>query len=506
MPDPEFRPEEKVLAVLLRNPTTAPEVSIRASHTWFLSPILSIAFDSAVSYSCEYGIAPTKEILLDLMGRRNPEDRKSHPDALARAYSVPASLDEAKHITYYCELLERDWKARTAKAVMLAAADMLDKGAIDDAVESLQRDIAIPLTKYTKAELASDFGAFWADYEAIAKDPSRRYGTPTGFRTIDDATHGHFNKELWVMVGGSGVGKSLFLGQVAVNASLNRKRVLLITVENSRDVYMRRLYANIATVPYQDMKTASLNEFHKNKLMETIGALPEDFCLEVVHMNPPCCSRDILNILRSAPKAYDYLVVDQITNMAPNHPREFKVMDWRWYSQVALELRVLGDIVYGGRGIPVLTAVHAAGGTTDKKELTTDDTALAKSIGYHADGMLYFTRKDNEYIIGKSKLRDAFFEPFSVFPVWENWVLREDPPQQKYGQTLDDIEAAKKDQATADVTFDVSEYEARAKEMEDRDNVIASMGESIPDDFVPTAPPREEPPVQDTDTMDPNDI
>jgi replicative DNA helicase len=506
MPDPEFRPEERVLAVLLRNPSTAPEVSIRADQTWFLSPILSIAFDAAVSYSCEYGIAPTKEILLDLMGRRNPGDRKSHPDALSRVLAVPATSDEAKHITYYCELLERDWKARTAKAVMLAAADMLDKGAIDDAVESLQRDITIPLTKFTKGELASDFGAFWSDYENIAKDPSRRYGTPTGFRTIDTATNGHFNKELWVMVGGPGVGKSLFLGQVAVNAALKKKRVLLITVENSRDVYMRRLYSNIATVPYRDLKTASLVESDKNRLMEAVGSLPEDFCLEIVHMNPPCCSRDILNIMRSAKTAYDYLVVDQITNMSPNHVRDFKVMDWRWYSQIALELRVLGDIVYGGRGIPVLTAVHAAGGTTDKKELTTDDTALAKSIGYHADGMLYFTRKDNEYIIGKSKLRDAFFEPFSVFPVWENWTLREDPPQQKYGQTIDDIEAAKIAPANTDVTFDVAEFESRSKELEARDNEIASMGESIPDDFVPTPPPLEAAPAKDENTMDPNDI
>jgi hypothetical protein len=49
---------------------------------------------------------------------------------------------------------------------------------------------------------------------------------------------------------------------------------------------------------------------------------------------------------------------------SPNHPADFKVMDWRWYSQIALELRVLGNIVYNGRGIPVHTAVHAAGGTT----------------------------------------------------------------------------------------------------------------------------------------------
>jgi hypothetical protein len=250
---------------------------------------------------------------------------------------------------------------------------------------------------------------------------------------------------------------------------------------------MRRLYSNISGVPYQDLKTASLNDHHKGQLMESIASLPEDFCLEIVHMNPPCCPRDILNIMRSSGKAYDYLIVDQITNMAPNHPRDFKVMDWRWYSQIALELRVLADVIYGGRGIPVLTAVHAAGGTTDKKELTTDDTALAKSIGYHADGMLFFTRKDGEYVIGKSKLRDAFFEPFSVYPTWDNWTVREEPPQARYGNNLDDAPAPSRSEKA--VEFDVDALERESLSQNTKDDQIASMGETVPDDFVPVAPP-----------------
>lgn len=504
MPAPEIRPEERLLGALLRNPKAAPDVSIRASALWFLSPTLETAFTAAVEYACESGAAPTRAILLELMGRRSPSDQASHAPAVDRILALPAPQDEAKHIPYYCELLERDWKSRTAKSVMLAAADMLDKGEIDLAVESLQKDLSIPLTRFTKSELGSDFGAFWSDYERIAKDPARRFGVPVGFRTVDEATKGHFNKELWVMVGGAGVGKSLWLGQVAVNTSLSRKRVLLVTIENSREAYMRRLYSNICDVQYQDLKTASLSEGEKEKLFTGIASLPQDFCLEVVHMEPPCCARDIVNIMRSAGRAYDYLIVDQITNMSPNHPRDFKVMDWRWYSQIALELRVIASFMYSGRGIPVHTAVHASGGTTDKKELTTDDTALAKSIGYHADGMLYITRKDGEFLLGKSKLRDAHFEPFQVFPSWHNWRLAEEPSKEKYGQTVDEGSSSPAP-ASGEPTFDVDALERESLELAARDTEVAAMGETVPEDFTPQAPP---PPsaAPDAGGIDPKDL
>jgi DnaB helicase-like protein len=512
MPDPEVRPEERLLAVLLRNPKSAPDISMRAHFTLFQSPILSTAFDVAVNYCCETGSAPTREILLDLMGRRDPDGRLAHGPALDRIKAIGPTVDEDKHVAYYCELLERDWKRRTVEQATLAAAEMLDKGQVDEAIESIQARVNMPITKYTKSELGSDFNAFWADYEDIARDPRRRFGVKTGFRMIDDATHGHFRKELWVVVGGSGVGKSLFLGQIACTAARAPERVLLVTIENSLDAYRRRLYSNLCEVPYDDLKTASLSDAMRSRLMEGIAALPPEFCLEVVHMTPPCCARDILNIMRAAPKAYDYLIVDQITNMAPNHQKDFKVMDWRWYSQIALELRIVGDIAYNLRGIPVLTAVHAAGGTTDKKELTTDDTALAKAIGYHADGMLYFTKKDGEYVIGKSKLRDAFFEPFQVFPIWEHWALSEQPPAQKYGQTVDQAQQAAAPAPAAprpggpDTSFDPDAIERQAMEAEARDLMLASQGETIPDDFVPEPPAAPPPPGGADGGISPDEI
>ena len=497
MPDNVVRPEDKLLAVLLRNPQVAPEVSVRASFMWFESPLAGTAFDVALNYACENQVSPTRDILLTLCSHRDPDNTKFYAGAIDRAYAVPHAPDEFKHVVYYCDMVERAWKARTAEAVMIAAAEMLDKGAVDDAVESLQRDIKIPLTKFSGAELMGDFGAFLDEYNAIKADPSRRFGIPIGFRPIDDATRGHFPGELIVMVGGPGVGKSLFLGQVAVNVSVKaKKRVLLITVENNLRSYQRRLYSNIGGIPYDDLKTSSLTDSETAKLMEAIAALPEEFCLKVVHMEPPCTPKDILNIMRAEKHAYDYLIVDQITNMAPNHPKDFQVMDWRWYSQIALELRTVSAIVYNGKGIPTMTAVHAAGGTTDKKELTTDDTALAKSIGYHADGMLFFTRKDGTYLIGKSKYRDAHFDTFEVFPVWENWTIRDTPPQQTYGQTVDDAQAAPavKAQDGPDTSFDSEMLEAESLALSKRDLEIANIGETIPDDFVPEPPKAAAPP------------
>lgn|SRR5665213_1594852 len=496
MPQPEVREpsaEERLVAILFRHPEAAPEVALRSERVWIESSIVELCYDITCTYACDHGVAPTREILLELMARRSPETEAVHAQALARIDAVPVSLNEEKHISFFCENLERDFKGRIAEKAMYAAAALLGKKDVDGALEALQSGTSTTLTKFSRAELASDFGTFWSEYERRKADPKLRRGVQTGFRVFDEATGGHFRKELGVMVAGQGVGKSLFLGQVAVNAARGGNRVLLITVENNRDTYMRRLYSNIAEVDYHDLKLAQLTPEAESKLFEAVASLPRDFTLEVVHLNPPCSARDIMNIMRANQKAFDYLIVDQITNMFPIHPRDFKTMDWRWYSQIALELRVLGDVVYDSRGIGVLTAVHAAGGTTDKKELSGDDTALSKSIGYHADFMLWFTRPDNEFTIGRSKLRDASFEPFTVYPEWRYWQLRGDDVGNPNHQAIAAQNAA--------TDFDVAELERQDAAARARDLAIVKTGLVIPPEFVPEAIPAAPPaPVADAIT------
>ena len=72
---------------------------------------------------------------------------------------------------------------------------------------------------------------------------------PTGFATIDGRPTNASSKEAWVFVGGQGIGKSLMLGQLSVNAAAAKKRVMLVTIENTRETYMRRLYSNTCQVP-----------------------------------------------------------------------------------------------------------------------------------------------------------------------------------------------------------------------------------------------------------------
>jgi reverse gyrase len=67
-----------------------------------------------------------------------------------------------------------------------------------------------------------------------------------GFPTLDESTHGHGKKELVVIVGGTGVGKSLILGQIGINVAKSRKKVLLasqvarLRVVDEDDVHQRQ--------------------------------------------------------------------------------------------------------------------------------------------------------------------------------------------------------------------------------------------------------------------------
>jgi hypothetical protein len=228
------------------------------------------------------------------------------------------------------------------------------------------------------------------------------------------------------MVGGTGVGKSAFLGQVAINVAKQGKRVLLITIENDQTAYMNRLYSNISGVPYRAFKEALSSPEDRGRWLESMADLPEKFHLKLAWFPEGCNASEILFLLQMMPEEIEYLVIDQITNMNPVNPDQYKPDSWQAMGRIALELKRLGDIAYG-KGLPILTASQASGGVTEKKELSTDDVAMSKQILRHAHIGFYITRVEDVYQAGASKYRDTRIEPFPVFPDFKCWRIADRP-------------------------------------------------------------------------------
>ena len=87
------------------------------------------------------------------------------------------------------------------------------------------------------------------DYILKSKNPALSYGLTTNISAIDEATGGAHNKELWILAGATGHGKSVFLINWARHLVLLGFNILFYSLEMSKDKVMRMLYCSHAHDP-----------------------------------------------------------------------------------------------------------------------------------------------------------------------------------------------------------------------------------------------------------------
>jgi replicative DNA helicase len=75
---------------------------------------------------------------------------------------------------------------------------------------------------------------------------------PSSWNWFDEAVGGGFLKSgraLYVFVGQTNIGKSIFLGNIATNIAKQNKTVLLVSLEMSEMLYAKRLCSNVTKIP-----------------------------------------------------------------------------------------------------------------------------------------------------------------------------------------------------------------------------------------------------------------
>jgi replicative DNA helicase len=81
---------------------------------------------------------------------------------------------------------------------------------------------------------------------------------PTGWDWLNERISGGFLQEgrsLYLFTGETNVGKSIFLGNVAINIAKQGKSVLLVSLEMPEMIYAQRLSSNITKIPLSKLKT-----------------------------------------------------------------------------------------------------------------------------------------------------------------------------------------------------------------------------------------------------------
>lgn len=149
---------------------------------------------------------------------------------------------------------EQFLKERHVFNTLLEAADKLDSKTLDTnkLLSKIEKSVNIDLSTSYGINLFDDIDTFLT--ELNRDEPV----IPTGWNWLNNKLGGGFlerGRALYLFMGETNVGKSIFLGNIATNIALQGKKVLLITLEMSEIMYSKRLVSSITKIPFSDLKT-----------------------------------------------------------------------------------------------------------------------------------------------------------------------------------------------------------------------------------------------------------
>ena len=209
----------------------------------------------------------------------------------------------------------------------------------------------------------------------------------TGWDNLDAVTYGGFpsaGKCLIVPIAQAGLGKSMFLSNLAVNVMKESKNVLVISLEMSEDIYASRFHAHISTTDINMMK------FNVGDIKESVSAFKTKYGSDLyIKEYPPSsinCNHlknyiDKLNnkLVSEGKSKIDMILVDYISLM--NSIAGDSDSMYTRVGNIAKELRALSYYF----GVPVVAPQQINGDAIDSTQISMANMSESKAINHHAD-------------------------------------------------------------------------------------------------------------------------
>ncbi len=220
----------------------------------FLQGPAKTAYEFIVDFYGTYRDIPSLEAI---MGRTNVQLAGEAPKEPVEFFADEVlNLRLFTQIQAKTEAISAELKARKPQEAYRVYTDGLT--ALRKEGLATQKVISLP-------SLGPDFLKY---YELIK---SGHRGIETPWPTINDATLGFWPEDFVLFVARLGVGKTWTLVHLMLDAwHRQKKRVLFVTTEMSREKIQQRWYAAHFRLPYDDLRRGQLGEFGEKKLREGI--------------------------------------------------------------------------------------------------------------------------------------------------------------------------------------------------------------------------------------------
>lgn len=215
------------------------------------------------------------------------------------------------HISWFLEEFENFTKRQELERAILKAADLLEKGEYDPVEKLIKDAVQISLTK----DMGTDY--FADPRSRLNRLKSNNGQISTGWHHLDHFIYGGFNrKELEIVAGASGSGKSLVLQNLACNWTLMNLNGIYITLELSEDLCAMRIDSMLTSIPSREIfKDLDHVELKIRTLSKKAGRL------KIKYMQAQSTVNDIRAYVKELQVregiVLDYICVDYLDLMMP---------------------------------------------------------------------------------------------------------------------------------------------------------------------------------------------
>lgn len=215
----------------------------------------------------------------------------------------------------------------------------------------------------------------------------------TGFTSIDVYTHGGFLKDgrsLYLVMAQAGLGKSLFLSNLAKNFLESGLKVVVISLEMSEDVYAQRFDAHISGNDINKLKSTSEESIANIKKFYNDHPTASLFIKEYPPKSITCNDiRAYLDSLKLAGHSFDVLIVDYLNLVKSSIKSDNMFIDGL---DVSEKLRAIS---YEYK-VPVVSAIQMNREGMNNADAGMENISQSSGIAFTADFLLSLYRTEED--------------------------------------------------------------------------------------------------------------
>jgi len=394
----------------------------------------------------------TKDVLYRFVKEKIDKDKLDiYKTYIIKIYNEDISKISKKNVDVFVLKLKELFESRAIFKSINRVISNIEKFNLSRAKDILRKSIYSDTFKDKKyyGEYLEDFEERRDLIEYRQKHPEKFSGIPTGVSDFDKLSGGIMKGEFGVIIAGTGVGKSVALGNFAVNAWKRGYNVLFISLEMTKHQIQYRMDSRISKIYHKKFRQASLDNDDLKKWETKIKLLREkkkNF-LEIVCLPKGCCSAEIeeeaIKIQSKRGQQIDLILVDYLNLMTANDDFGNK-RDWKHQANVAWDLKHL-SMEFNGVGVPIWTANQLTDEGAKAKKLETYHVKYARAISEVAPIIIAFNQTVDDQLQDVIKLwiikcRDfeKIKKPIMLHPQFNIMVLNQEminiaPKEEKSG-------------------------------------------------------------------------